>query len=157
MEINVIGWNPNLTYFVESSTWLPTSIKDWLINTWNKIYFYISSIWNWFTDYLSYILSKILDILKGSKPNPKDEEMIPEKYKFKDIHNKEYIDNLIQTLDDYKLYILSTLPFYYYFKNKNKNALALTPCKILEYKFVNIFFICKFVLHGYLTPKDPDY
>jgi hypothetical protein len=31
---------------------------------------------------------------------------MPDKYKFGDIHNKEYIDNLIQTLDEYKFYIL---------------------------------------------------
>jgi len=87
---------------------LPSGLKDWLIDFWNKIYFFISSIWNWFTNYLSYILSKILDLLKGNTtPNVPDD--LPDRYKFKDIHNKEYVDNLIQTLDEYKFYILITI------------------------------------------------
>jgi hypothetical protein len=56
---------------------------------------------------LSYILTKILELIKGKTPDPTNEPIImPDKYKYGDIYNKRYIDNLLETLDDYKIYIL---------------------------------------------------
>jgi hypothetical protein len=56
-------------------------------------------------EYLEYILTKILSLLKG-KGEETDQTHPVQDIKFGDIHNKEYINNLTQTLDEYKYYIL---------------------------------------------------
>jgi hypothetical protein len=61
------------------------------------------------SDFYSNILSKILDVLKGKSDVEKGPIIDPEKYKFGDIHNREYFNNLTQTLDEYKIYILITI------------------------------------------------
>lgn len=70
-------------------------------------------IWNWVIEFLGNILNKLLEIVRGSKTpssGPKVGDAIdPIKYKYGDVENKEYLNNLIQTIDDYKLYILITI------------------------------------------------
>src|SRR6266576_3618370 len=77
-------------------------------------YFFLL-IWNWFVEYLAYILSKILEKLKpaesGSTPNGGrgGVSIDPDSGKYGDIQNKEYLNNLLQNLDDYKFYVLITI------------------------------------------------
>lgn len=89
---------------------MPTSLKDLLIDFCNKIIFFIYKIWFWFREYLSYILNKILEILKNPSDYKKEgEEILPDPNIYKDIYNKEYINNVLQNLDDYKFYILISI------------------------------------------------
>jgi len=107
MELEITGWTKGVISYVDNLNWLPTSIKDWFINLWNWFSFYISIIWSWFTQYLTYILERILRIIK---PEPKEpvhspDLIDPSKSKYGDVYNKEYLKHLAETLDEYKVYI----------------------------------------------------
>jgi hypothetical protein len=109
MELDIVGWTPGVNSYLDRNlNWLPNSIKDWVIDLWNKIYYFISKIWNWFTEFLGNILNKILEILKGRPNVEKEPVKMPDKFKLVDGDN-EYLNNLIQTLDEYKIYILISI------------------------------------------------
>jgi hypothetical protein len=110
MELNIVNWTPNFSKYIENLNYLPNGFKNWIIDIWNKIYYWIKLFWGWLTDYLSYICNRIIEILKGTPATPVKGPIIdPSKGKYGDIYNKEYIESLVQTLDEYKFYILITI------------------------------------------------
>lgn len=88
---------------------LPTGVKNFIINWWLKLCWFFKQIWNWFVNYLIYIIDLIKDTLSTKNPEIKEPIIIPREYKYGDIHNRDYLNSLINTLDEYKFYILITL------------------------------------------------
>jgi len=104
-ELKIIGWTLNYSSFDNNYLgWLPDSIKEWFINLWNWFTFHLKIIWTWFIDYLAYILDKILRIIKP-KPEPEPDLLDPAKGKYGDVYNKEYLNYLTETIDEYRMYL----------------------------------------------------
>jgi hypothetical protein len=115
-NINIIGFdklNRVNNYLDQNLTWLPNIVKDFIINSWNKFYWFVIKIWDWFVSWIVYIFRLILDILNPVEDKIPGEIIIdpknPSNNKYGDIYNKEYLNNLVHTLDDYKFYILIAL------------------------------------------------
>lgn len=70
LNINIIDWNKPYTvnfYLDNNLTWLPTGVKEFIVDTWIKIYWFLNKIWNWFINLLTYIINLIRDAISSSK------------------------------------------------------------------------------------------
>lgn len=115
LNINIISWdklyifNKNLD---SNLNLLPTGVKNFIIDWWIKLCWFFKQIWDWFVNYLIYIIDLIKDALSTSdsiKTPSKESIIVPSEGKYGDIQNKDYLNSLITTLDEYKFYILISL------------------------------------------------